>query len=454
MAKHFAALAVALAVGLVLVHPTVAADVPRDRQRIDFDWMFTQTDPADAQNPGFDASKWQPVNLPHDWSIYGPFDVNAAAGRNGAYLPTGIGWYRKTLAVPVADRGKHLELEFDGVYEYSQVWINGHLLGERPYGFISFTYDVTPYLNFGGDNIIAVRVDNSRQINCRWYSGSGIYRDVWLIATDPLHIPPWGTSVSTPKVGADRATIQAAVQVNNGRSAAAAFDLICTLLDKDGKELQSASQSGQIAAGAQSQVTLQVPLDHPELWSIDAPNLYTLRCRLKSGGQVVDQYDTPFGVRTIEYDVNKGFFLNGRHVKLNGVCLHGDGGAVGVAVPEGVWRRRLLELKEMGCNAIRASHNPPDPAFLDLCDQLGFCVMDEAFDEWAVGKGTSRQGYHTLFADWHDRDATDFVTRDRNHPSVVLWSAGNEIPDQTDPQGAARGRNWWDCSTSSTRRDR
>ncbi len=414
-----------------------AEDSVRTRQRIDFDWKFLQSNADNAQVVNYDDSKWQAVNLPHDWSIYGPFDVNAAAGRYGGYLPTGIGWYRKNLHVPDSDKGKQLALEFDGIYEYSQVWINGHLLGLRPYGFISFIYDITPYVNFGGDNTIAVQVDNSRQTNCRWYSGSGIYRDVWLITTDALRIPQWGTYVTTPKVSADNATVNLVAQVDNRRAQAASYDYVCTILDGDGKEVQSSSGSGQVAAGDSGQLSAQLSVDHPKLWSIDTPSLYTLRVQLKSGGNIIDQYDTPFGIRDIEYDVNKGFSINGQHVKLNGVCLHGDGGAVGTAVPPGIWRRRLMELREMGCNAIRASHNPPDPDFLDLCDQLGFCVMDEAFDEWADRKTQVSQGYHTLFREWHDRDVTDFVLRDRNHPSVVLWSAGNEIPDQTNPHGAA-----------------
>jgi beta-galactosidase len=417
-----------------------AADSPRQRERIDFDWKFTKGNVDNAQTVRFDDSEWQSVDLPHDWSIYGPFDTKAESGRSGAYLPTGVGWYRKTLTIPAADNGKQISIEFDGVYEYSEVWFNGHSLGLRPYGFISFSYDVTPYVNFSGENTIAVKVDNSRQTNCRWYSGSGIYRDVWLTATDGLHIPQWGTYVTTPKVSADSATVHVAAELRNQRSAAAPFDYVCTILDSGGKQVQSSSGSGQIDAGATSEIVTDLTVDHPSLWSVDAPQLYTTRIEVSSGGQVVDRYDTVFGIRSLDYDVNKGFSLNGTHTKFNGVCLHGDGGAVGVAVPMEVWRRRLVALKEMGCNSIRTSHNPPDPDFLDLCDELGFLVMDEAFDEWKAAKGQVKQGYHTLFTEWHDPDVTDFVRRDRNHPSVVLWSAGNEIPDQTSPQGPATAR--------------
>ncbi|HMB94790.1 MAG TPA: glycoside hydrolase family 2 TIM barrel-domain containing protein, partial [Tepidisphaeraceae bacterium] len=426
-----------LLVGFVFAGSTWAVDSPRQRQLIDFDWKFTQSGSDNAQAVGYDDSKWQAVNLPHDWSIYGPFDLHAASGRVGAFLPTGIGWYRKVLNIPQSDQGKQISIEFGGVYEYSQVWFNGHPLGLRPYGFISFVYDVTSFVNFGGDNTIAVKVDNTRQTNCRWYSGSGIYRDVWLIATDALHISQWGTYVTTPNVSADSASVVVTVQLENKRAASASYDYQCTILDADGSSVQANNGSGKIDAGASGQFTANLNVSHPNLWSIDQPHLYTLRVQLSSGGAVVDQYDTPFGIRYIKYDVDKGFFLNGQHVKLNGVCLHGDGGSVGVAVPKDIWRRRLLELKEMGCNAIRTSHNPPDADFLDLCDELGFCVMDEPFDEWLVAKGQITQGYHTLFKDWHVRDVTDFIIRDRNHPSIVLWSCGNEIPDQTDPNGAA-----------------
>jgi beta-galactosidase len=418
-----------------------AVDSPRRRECIDFDWKFTTAAALDAQHPAFDDSTWQQVDLPHDWSIYGPFDPNAPSGRPGAFLPTGIGWYRKHLTIPESDKVKQISLEFDGAYEYAEVWFNGHELGMRPYGFIGFSYDVTPFVNFGGDNTIVVKVDNSRQTNCRWYSGSGIYRDVWLVSTDGLHVPQWGTYITTPKVTADSATVHMAGEIRNDRAAPASYRWTCTIFDADGTELHSASGAGQVEAGETADVAADIAIDHPRLWSVDDPHLYTARVEINDSPQLVDRYDTTFGVRTLEFDVDKGFLFNGKHTKFNGVCLHGDGGAVGVAVPKDIWRRRLVELKDMGCNAIRTSHNPPDPDFLDLCDELGFLVMDEAFDEWFFAKNQVKQGYHTLYKDWHDRDATDFIRRDRNHPSVVLWSAGNEIPDQTSPEGPATARD-------------
>jgi beta-galactosidase len=418
----------------------LADESPRRRECIDFDWKFTTAAQSGAEQPTFDDSAWQQVDLPHDWSIYGPFDPNAPSGRPGAFLPTGVGWYRKVIKIPDADKGRQISLEFDGAYEYAEVWFNGHDLGLRPYGFIGFSYDVTPYVNFGGDNTIAVKVDNSRQTNCRWYSGSGIYRDVWLVTTDGLHIPQSGTYITTPKVTADAATVHVAAEVRNDRTAPASYQWTCTILDADGRELQSVSGAGQAEATNTADIAADIALEHPHLWTVEYPQLYAARLEIKDGSQLVDHFDAAFGIRTLEFDVDKGVLLNGKHTKLNGVCLHGDGGAVGVAVPKDVWRRRLTELKEMGCNAIRTSHNPPDPDFLDLCDELGFLVMDEAFDEWSFAKNQVKQGYHTLFKDWHDRDATDFIRRDRNHPCVVLWSAGNEIPDQTSPQGPATAR--------------
>jgi beta-galactosidase len=412
-----------------------AADAARQRLSMDFGWKFSTGDPARAQQVGFDDSAWQPVDLPHDWSIYGTFDENAPAGGGGAYLPTGIGWYRKTFAVPDSFKGRQIGVEFDGVYENSDVWINGHWLGKRPFGYISFHYDLTPFLNFNQQpNLLAVRVDNSVQPNSRWYSGSGIYRHTWLKVTDPLCISPWGVYAITPQVSETSATVQLATEVVNNRKDAVRFSLTSTILDRDGREVRADRSDGELDSGESGRVTQQILLKNPNLWSDQSPYLYTLRSELRIGDETIDQCDTPIGIRSIEFDTDKGFLLNGNAVKLNGVCLHCDGGSVGAAVPEGVWLRRLRLLKQMGCNAIRTSHNPPAPEFLNLCDQLGFLVMDEAFDEWTAGKTVG--GYHRFFNDWSQRDLVDFIHRDRNHPSVVLWSAGNEIQEQVLPGGA------------------
>jgi beta-galactosidase len=409
-------------------------DPPRGRQTFDFAWKFMLGDPTGAESPRFDDTNWTPVDLPHDWSIAGPFNEDAPAGGSGAYLPTGVGWYRKTFHVPDSYKTRKVAIEFDGIYQNSEVWLNGHLLGKRPFGYIGLSYDITQYLNYQeNENVVAVRADNSRQRNSRWYSGSGIYRHIWLVATDPLSISHWGTSVTTPKISPESALVDVVVSVQNARATEAKFDLLVSLLDRNGVTIKFARGSQRLDAGEKADLLSQLLISNPELWSVQTPTLYTVRCQLFNGDTLIDSYDTPIGFRTAVFDVNLGFLLNGRPVKLNGVCLHEDGGAVGSAIPEGVWIRRLKLLKEMGCNAIRTSHNPPAPEFLDLCDQMGFLVMDEAFDEWRGGKVP--EGYHRHFDEWSQRDLVDFITRDRNHPCVVLWSAGNEIGEQTNPGG-------------------
>jgi len=423
---------------LALVAGAGAADSPRQQQTMDFGWRFMLGDPAGAQAAGYDDSSWQAVDLPHDWSIHLGFDRDSPSGRPGGYLPAGIGWYRKAFRVPESLRGRQVSIEFDGIREHGEVWINGHSLGRRPYGYTSVVYDMTPYLNVGDEgNVLAVRADNSHQPNSRWYAGSGLYRHAWLLVTDALHIPQWGTYATIPRAAADAATVSIAVRVANSGAAAAQFTVVSALLDAGGREVGGARSPGALEPGAQGEYAQQIEVGRPNLWSIEAPHLYLVRTALRIGDRDVDRYDTPVGIRSTAWDADRGFILNGAPVKLNGVCLHADGGPVGVAVPEGVWIRRLHELKEMGCNAIRTSHNPPDPDFLDLCDRMGFCVMDEIYDEWQMPKLQSPQGCHLYYDEWHVRDTTDFVRRDRNHPCVVLWSAGNEIGEQVTAEGAA-----------------
>jgi beta-galactosidase len=410
----------------------------RVRESFDLGWRFTRGDFPNAQAADFSDSAWKSINLPHDWSIEGPFDQREPAGSCGAYLPTGIGWYRKRFRVPESYKDKKLTLEFDGVYENSEVWINGQALGKRPYGYVPFFYDLTPHINFGNqhDNVIAVRVDNSHQTNCRWYSGSGIYRHTWLLSTSRLHVAPWGMFVSTPQVSSDAATVRIVTKVQNEDTAVAYCTLVSSLSDRDGKPVQKAESKQEIAPGAEYEFVQSVTVDRPHLWSVANPCLYTVRSTVRTLNKDVDDYDTSVGIRQAVFDADKGFLLNGERVKLKGVCLHHDGGCVGAAVPERIWQRRLEILQEMGCNAIRTSHNPYAAEFLDLCDRMGFLVMNEAFDEWRVPKGQiGPNGYANYFDEWYERDVQNFVRRDRNHPSVVLWSAGNEIGDQ----GAANG---------------
>ena len=431
------------ALGVALMSIPVSmldAQTPNAPARIhdtfDFGWKFFKGDAPGAQAPAFADASWRSLDLPHDWSVEGPFAQNEPSGGAGGNAPTGIGWYRKHFRVPASYQDRKVMVEFDGVYQNSEVWVNGHYLGKRPFGYIGFAYDITPYLNPAGDNVMAVKVDNARQPGSRWYSGSGIYRHTWLTAVNPTHIAQWGTFVTTPRVAKEAATVNLKTRVRNERRAAAACTLSSTILDRDGNAVQSQEASQEIAADDEYEFAQAFAVTQPGLWAVDAPYLYKVHSTVTVGGQVVDDYETPFGIREALFDADRGFLLNGEHVKLNGVCLHHDGGSVGASVPERVWERRFEILRGMGCNAIRTSHNPPAPEFLDLCDRMGFLVMDEAFDEWMAGKGQVRgNGYSLNFAEWHERDVTDFVHRDRNHPSVVLWSCGNEIPDQLSGHG-------------------
>ncbi len=397
---------------------------------MDFGWKFELGDVQDAEQVAFDDSGWRELDLPHDWSVEpesGGFRQEAPTGGAGGYVPTGIGWYRKHFNLTENMRGRRVWIEFDGVYENSTVWINGQYLGKRPFGYLSFHYDLTPYL-VDGENVIAVRVDNSHQPNSRWYTGSGIYRHVRLVVTDPIHVGHWGVYVTTPQVSAESATVAICTRFENEGTTLVKGILRSIIIDIDGKELTSVESDFELNAGEQTELQQQMQVNSPNLWSIEKPVLYKLRSVVLGDGKPLDEVNTAFGIRRIEYDVDRGFLLNGERVKMNGVCLHHDGGCVGAAVPLGVWERRLRILRKMGCNAIRTAHNPPAPEFLDLCDRMGFLVMDEAFDEWQIGKTT--HGYNKYFDEWSERDLVAMLHRDRNHPSVVMWSVGNEVREQ------------------------
>jgi beta-galactosidase len=420
---------------LFLAHLALATPAPAQRARLSMDpgWRFVLGDPKGAEQSGFDDRSWRRVDLPHDWSIEGTPSKDAPAGGRGGYFPTGVGWYRKAFRLPAGAGGREAWLEFDGVYMNSDVWINGFHLGKRPYGYISFSYDITDHL-VPGINVVAVRVDNSLQPNSRWYSGSGIYRHVWLEIVDPLHVGHWGTYVTTPAVEAAGATIVIHTRVDNDRRTGRGGVLRTRIFDAEGREVALTDATFSLAPRTSIEIEHRLQVKAPRLWSVETPILYTVRSEVLDGGRVVDIFTTPFGIRSVTYDRDRGFLLNGVRVKMRGVNLHHDGGAVGAAVPERIWERRLELLKAMGANAIRTSHNPPAPEFLDMCDRLGFLVMAEAFDEWTIEKVPD--GYHEYFQEWSERDVTDFVDRDRNHPSIVLWSAGNEIGEQSTPDGA------------------
>lgn len=411
---------------------TAAAGQPRRVTNMDAGWRFHQGDVIDAEAATYDDMDWRKLDVPHDWSIEGDNLRENPGGGSIGFFPTGIGWYRKTFDVKAFDKNKRYSIEFDGIYMLSTVWINGHELGTWPYGYSSFSYNLTPYLRAKG-NVLAVRVDNSRHGNSRWYTGSGIYRHVRLVETARTHFAKWGVFNSTMHLTEKEATIRVKSELENDDNRDKQLTLSHTIIDADGNVVARAEQRVGIDAGSRATDEQTISVPDPVLWNLDHPYLYTLRSTLTEGKRLVDEVDNVLGIRTIEYPLDKGFLLNGQQVKMKGVNLHHDGGAVGAAVPERVWERRLEILKSGGCNAIRTAHNPPAPEFLDLCDRMGFLVMDEAFDQWINGK--NKEDYHLYFREWHERDLTAMVARDRNHPSVVMWSIGNEIRDQRSAEG-------------------
>ncbi len=369
--------------------------------------------------------------MPHDWSIEYPFNRANTSGRGGGYVETGIGWYRKSFVLNTTESNQQFFIEFDGVMMNSDVWINGYHLGKRPYGYISFQYELTKHLNFGKDkiNVLAVRADNSLQPASRWYTGSGIYRHVKLISTGTTHIDKWGVFVTTPKISTDKATVHAQIQVLNQSAASNNIVIETSIIAPNGSVVSNNQSKLSIAAAQQKIVDQDLTVTQPQLWSLEKTNQYTAIVTVKANNKIIDTYKTIFGIRTIQFDAEKGFLLNGNAVKIKGVCLHHDGGAFGSAVPLGVWEKRILALKELGVNGIRTSHNPVAPEFLSLCDQLGMLVMNETFDTWNARKSSADNGYNLYFTDWWERDTRDQVLRDRNHPSVVIYSIGNEIHD-------------------------
>src|SRR5829696_2532813 len=414
---------------------------PGKRVIFNEDWRFQLGDVTNGQDAGLNDSQWRQLDLPHDWSIEGEFSETAPAGTGGGALPGGIGWYRKSFTVPAAAKGKLIFIEFDGVYRNSEVWINGHYLGKRPYGYISFQYELTPHLVYGAKrNVIAVKVDNSQQPNSRWYSGSGIYRNVWLTTLDPVHVEHWGTYWTTPEINSQSATIVIKTKVNNSSKSAAPINLTTIIQDAKGKEVARGIEKEVTAKDSHAEVSQTLKVSSPVLWSDEGPYLYKIVSQLKQGGRVVDRYETPLGIRTFRFDVEKGFFLNGKPLKIRGVCNHHDLGSLGAAVNTRAIERQLEMLKEMGVNGIRTSHNPPAPELLELADRMGFIVMDEAFDIWKIQK--TKFDYHLDWDEWHKRDLEDMVLRDRNHPSIFIWSIGNEVMEQwnENPEGGRISR--------------
>ncbi|HUP04773.1 MAG TPA: glycoside hydrolase family 2 TIM barrel-domain containing protein, partial [Bryobacteraceae bacterium] len=415
-----------------------AEAAPRERLLFDHEWKFTLGDPSGAEAPGFNAAGWRGVDLPHDWSIEGKMDPKAPAGGSGGYFPGGLGWYRRTFTVPAAWNGRRVSVEFEGVYMNATVYINGHELGMHPYGYTTFFHDVTQYLKPGPNNVLAVRVDNSKQRNSRWYSGSGIYRHVWLHVTGGVHVAPWGVAIATPEASAERAKVAIQTRVQNESGKSAKFVLRTTLYGASGAAAGQAEASAALEAGESITALQEIAVEKPALWSAETPHLYRAITRVTVDDKTVDEVSTPFGIRTIAWSAEKGFVLNGQSIKLNGGCAHHDNGPLGAAAFDRAEERRVRIMKESGFNAIRCSHNPPSPAFLDACDRLGMLVMDEAFDCWSRGKNPF--DYSVAFQEWWQRDIQAMALRDRNHPSVVMWSIGNEIPERGEPLGAEEAK--------------
>lgn len=398
------------------------------QQRFTDGWAFRLGDDAAAANPDYNDSDWRRLNLPHDWAVEGDFDRKNPSGTGGGALPGGIGWYRKTFTADKADEGKRLRIDFDGAYMNSTVYINGHELGTRPYGYISFSYDLTPYIKWGEKNVVAVRVDNAEQPNSRWYSGCGIYRNVWLTKMNPVHVAQWGTYVTADEVSKNSARLTVRTALENDLDTDAPLELVSRLIDEKGKVVGEVTSQVTVEKGKLLEAVQEIAVENPELWSVKRPYLYNIATEVRLAGEPVDTYNTPFGIRTFRFDAQKGFILNGEQVKINGVCMHHDLGCLGAAINTRAIERQLEILKAMGCNGIRCSHNPPSPELLDLCDRMGFIVMDETFDMWRKKK--TRHDYSRYFNEWHERDLTDLVVRDRNHPSIFMWSIGNEVLEQ------------------------
>ena len=393
---------------IVMAQAAYASAQLKYRNVADFDndWKFYWADTVDAKddykNSSYDDASWRTLNLPHDWSIEGSFSQKNPATPEGGALPGGIGWYRKTFSVPAASKGKSVFIDFDGVYRNSEVWINDHYLGKRPNGYISFRYELTPWLNYGGKNVISVKVDNSKQPNSRWYSGSGIYRNVWLVTTAPVSVAQWGTYITTPKVLAQLAAVQIATTVRKEKGAPVTITLRTVITDAGGHEVARSISKPVVLKDSLTEIPQGLSVERPVPWSVDHPYLYKASIEVLRNGTPVDDYVLSFGIRSFDFDVRKGFILNGSPLKILGVCDHHDLGCLGAAINTRALERQLEILKRMGCNAIRTSHNPPAPELLDLCDRMGFIVMDEAFDMWKRRK--TKFDYSLDWDNWHRTD--------------------------------------------------
>ena len=426
-----------------------AGDAAQSRieEQFNLGWSFIRASKSTLLQAPDAKAAWQPVSIPHDYSIESKFvDANEkplgelsveALGlhlgqRSTGYLPGGPAWYKKAFKLPENCAGKRVYLLFDGVYMQSEVYLNGHKLGGHYYGYTAFQYDLTPYLSFDKPNELVVRTDN--ELKSRWYSGSGIYRDVTLVVTDPVHIPIWGTYVTTPSVNGQNALVEMETQIRNQSAKAQTVRLVSRILDPSNTEVSRVESDSSLEPGAEKTVKQNVTVGNARLWSPEAPQLYRVVSEVIRDGKQLDEYVTPFGIRTLKFDPDEGLTVNGQPTRLKGVCIHHDNGILGSEAYAWSEERKVIQLKEMGCNAIRFSHNPPSKHMLDACDKHGMLVIDEAFDEWRQGKA---KGYSPVFDTYWKEDMTSMLLRDRNHPSVIMWSIGNEVPDQGSEAGPA-----------------
>lgn len=416
------------------VGSAAASGESRVRENFCENWKFHLGDVAGAEQPTLDDAAWRTLDVPHDWSIEQKPDPKAPGGMTEGYQSGGIGWYRKSFTIPKEAEGKQVFLDFDGIYMNSKVWVNGHLLGYRPFGYLGFRYDLTPHLKIGGENVIAVQAD-VRPGSSRWYPGAGIYRRVWLTTVNPVHVAHWGHFVSTPEVSAEKASVRLQTEVENKSDKTAKVMVKSVVLDPQGRPVAEASATHDVPAGGMHPFDQNFVVKNPMLWSPDTPYLYKVVSTVLTDGKRSDEVTSPLGIRWYEFTKDKGLIFNGEEMDVKGVCLHHDLGPLGTAFHPRAMERRLEILREMGCNAIRTAHNPQDPEFYALCDRMGFLVMNEAFDEWKIPKLSANQGYARHFEEWSETDLAGMVRRDRNHPSVIMWSIGNEINEQHGPDG-------------------
>jgi beta-galactosidase len=432
---------VALVINVISTATVFAQPGFGEAEKINADWRFHLGDTEGNITVNYNNNRsWRSVQLPHDWSVKQALSPTLASATG--YLPGGIGWYHKKLNISKGDQGKKIYLYFEGVYNRSEVFVNGHSVGKRPNGYISFSYDITSHLKYGQENQIAVRVDHSQDADSRWYTGSGIYRDVWLVRANPVHLEQWGV-FAYPEIKGKKGTLQVQIALSNESTASTNFSVVSELLDAQGTVVAKKTNKVTLAAGDKKEMKTQLGVNNPKLWSIVNPALYTLRTTVMQQNKVIDQSTVVTGFRTFTFDPDHGFALNGKHMKVKGVCLHHDSGVLGAEMYPEVWRRRLITLKSLGVNAIRTSHNPQASALYALCDELGLLVMNEAYDEWEFPKRKWLQGWNVgtpgfqgsfdYFKEWGERDLADMVKRDRNHLSIFAWSIGNEVDYPNDP---------------------